>query len=127
MLSQQSLVVNIGGLPKSKPIDIIKKSGSFCINIDEDEKIEEQINETIYDYVNKSNNCLDEKYKRSLGKEESPEKTITNNYRLDSICFDPTKFSPPDEWSIRLKKRIRSYRNTGSSNDLYIDYLFDNK
>lgn len=127
MLSQQSLVVNIGGLPKSNPIDIIKKSGSFCINIDEDEKIVERINETIYDYVNMNDNCLDKKYKRSLGKEESHQKTITNNYTLDSICFDPTKFSPPDEWSIRLKQRIRSYRNTSSSNDFYIDYLFDNK
>ena len=49
---------------------------------------------------------------------------INNTYKLDSICFDPTKSSPPDEWSIRLRNRIRNYDITSYR---YINHLFDNK
>ena len=58
-----------------------------------------------------------------LGNKDLQDK-IDNTYKLDSMCFDPTKFSPPDEWSYRLKKRIRDYDNTSYT---YINYLFDNK
>ena len=51
-------------------------------------------------------------------------KLYTNDYKLDTICFDPSKFSPPDEWSIRLKNRIKNLNNNDCR---YIDYLFDNK
>ena len=51
-------------------------------------------------------------------------KLYINDYKLDTICFDPSKFSPPDEWSIRLKNRIKNLNNNDCR---YIDYLFDNK
>tara|TARA_A100001035_G_C27724532_1_gene473676 strand:- start:221 stop:517 length:297 start_codon:yes stop_codon:yes gene_type:complete len=67
------------------------------------------------------NNEID--FTNTLGDKKVDNKS-DNTYKLDSICFDPTKFSPPDEWSIRLKNRIRNYH---SSSYGYIDYLFDNK
>jgi len=148
MLSQE-MSISIKGLPKSKPIDIIKKSGSFCLNIDETEKIDERINEDIYDHINHVNihdEYLDDKYQYRNDinihiKNDRKNNSINDNghkkledindndnfniYRLDAICFDPTKSSPPDEWSMRLKHRIRNYETCDST--LYIDYLFDNK
>lgn len=32
-------------------------------------------------------------------------------YKLDFNIFDPSKFSPPNEWTTRLKNRIRSYND----------------
>ena len=102
MLSQQKSI-DIKVLVRSKPIDIIKKNKD---NIEPDKYINYDI-----DYIN------------TLGNKSSKNKD-DNSYKLDSICFDPTKFSPPDEWSIRLKNRIRNYDvNTYG----YMDYLFDNK
>jgi len=153
MLSQEiDIRIKMG---VSKPIDIpivsnsdrIKKSGSFCVNIDDADKIDESINEDIYDYINMPNNhheYFDIDYKnvnknnnRRNDKNDSNNITINNkedknnkdkeynNYSLDTICFDPSKFSPPDEWSLRLKHRIRNYEANDST--LYIDYLFENK
>ena len=154
MLSQE-MSISIKGLPKSKPIDIIKKSDSFCLNIDETDKIDESINEDIYDHINHVNihdEYLDDKYQyhysneinihiKNDRKNDRKNDSINDNghkkldgintdnnfniYRLDAICFDPTKSSPPDEWSMRLKHRIRNYETCDST--LYIDYLFDNK
>ena len=150
MLSQE-IDINIK-MGVSKPIDIpivsnserMKKSGSFCINIDEEDKIDESINEYIYDHINMPNNnheYFDIDYKtvnknnnRRNDKNDTNIMTTNNkdnkdkyynNYSLDTICFDPTKFSPPDEWSLRLKHRIRNYEANDST--LYLDYLFDNK
>jgi len=33
-------------------------------------------------------------------------KTITEQYSLNNICFDPPQNSPPSLWKIRLNKRI---------------------
>lgn len=116
MLSQQNSIKITGlpSLPKSKPIDIIKKSDSFCININENNEPDEKI----YDYIHNDYINVD-----TLGK-NSKKNTNTNVCKLDTICFDPTKFSPPDDWSLRLKHRIRNYDTTNYS---YINYLFDNK
>ena len=84
----------------SKPIDIIKKSSSSNkINYDID----------YIDTLGEKNNNIDN----------------DNTYKLDTICFDPTKFSPPDDWSLRLKMRMRNYDTAVTTP--YIDYLFDNK
>lgn len=155
MLSQEIDIKIEMGI--SKPIDIpivsnsdrIKKSGSFCINIDDADKINESINEDIYDYINMPNNDHEyfdidnNKNNNNRRHDENRTNIITinnrhrdnynknskdkdcNNYSLDTICFDPSKFSPPDEWSMRLKHRIRNYEANDST--LYIDYLFDNK
>ena len=156
MLSQEiDIRIKMG---VSKPIDIpivsnsdrMKKSGSFCVNIDDADKIDESINEDIYDYINMPNNeheYFDIDYinniRRNNSRQNDENRTnfiITankhcensniclkdyNNYSLNTICFDPTKFSPPDEWSLRLKHRIRNYEANEST--LYVDYLFDNK
>ena len=100
MLSQEKKT-NIKVVVPSKPIDIIKKSSSGNkINYDID------FIDTLEEKANKNYNDND----------------IT--YKLDSICFDPTKFSPPDDWGIRSKTRIRNYE---TSTTTYIHYLFDNK
>lgn len=159
MLSQEiDIKIKMGLHAVSKPINIpivskldrIKKSGSFCINIDDKDKIEESINEDIYDYINMPNNdheYFDIDYKNNSRRNNSRRNDDNrtniimtnnnhcdnsntrlkdyNNYSLDTICFDPTKFSPPDEWSLRLKHRIRNYEANEST--LYVDYLFDNK
>lgn len=99
MLSQQKISENTGFI-RSKPIDIINKNNNM-----------NNISNYNIDYINTlgdlDNNLPD-----------------TNNYKLDTICFDPSKFSPPDEWCIRLKNRIRNYHDNKYQ---YMDYLFDNK
>ena len=98
MLSQEKKIAHKVLVP-SKPINIIKKSSSSNkINYDID------YIDTLGEKVNKIEN--------------------DNTYKLDTICFDPSKFSPPDDWSLRLKTRMRNYDTTTTS---YIDYLFDNK
>ena len=105
MLSQQKISKNTGFIT-SKPIDIINKNNLNNVN---------NVN------VNISNYNID--YINTLGDLDNnlPD---TNNYKLDTICFDPSKFSPPDEWCIRLKNRIRNYHDNKYQ---YMDYLFDNK
>lgn len=97
MLSQEN---NIKIFVRSKPIDIIKKNNNTIDEINYDGKFMDTL-----ETKNKNTNS-------------------DNTYKLDSICFDPTKFSPPDNWSTRLKNRIRNYEDVSSS---YINYLFDNK
>ena len=80
-----------------------------------------------YKTVNKNNNRRNDKNDTNImttNNKDNKDKYY-NNYSLDTICFDPTKFSPPDEWSLRLKHRIRNYEANDST--LYLDYLFDNK
>ena len=48
-----------------------------------------------------------------------------NNYKLDFNQFDPSKFSPPNAWALRLKTRLKQYNNI--NNDICFSYLFDNK
>lgn len=36
---------------------------------------------------------------------------IKEEYLLDANPFNPSKFSPPSEWKLRLEKRIQSYEN----------------
>ena len=36
---------------------------------------------------------------------------IKDEYLLDFNAFNPSKFSPPSEWKIRLETRIKSYEN----------------
>ena len=36
---------------------------------------------------------------------------VVEEYLLDFNAFDPSKFSPPSDWKIRLEKRIQSYDN----------------
>ena len=43
-------------------------------------------------------------------------------YKLDFNIFDPSKFSPPNEWTTRLKNRIKSYND-----DLHMNYFIENK
>ena len=102
MLSQQKISKNTGFI-RSKPIDIINKNNVNNVNVN--------ISNYNIDYINTLGN-LDNNL---------PD---TNNYKLDTICFDPSKFSPPDEWCIRLKNRIRNYHDNKYQ---YMDYLFDNK
>tara|TARA_B100000902_G_scaffold399984_1_gene474248 strand:+ start:7952 stop:8245 length:294 start_codon:yes stop_codon:yes gene_type:complete len=97
MFSQENKIVK-KVLIASKPIDIIKKSGSS----------------------NKINYDID--YIDTLGEKVNMIEN-DNTYKLDTICFDPTKFTPPDDWSVRLKTRMRNYETTTT----YMDYLFDNK
>lgn len=106
MLSQKITTVNKGYTP-SKPIDIInnKKSNKN------------------FDNKNFDNNNYNIDYINTLGELHS-NLFHDNNYKLDTICFDPSKFSPPDEWSTRLKNRIRNYQDNKYQ---YINYLFDNK
>lgn len=99
MLSINNSKIN-NNLSTSKPIKINNKP----------------INTINQNYINPDNIEI-------LGNKDLQDK-IDNTYKLDSMCFDPTKFSPPDEWSYRLKKRIRDYDNTSYT---YINYLFDNK
>jgi len=99
MLSLQNSKIN-NNLKKSTPIKIINK----------------QTNTINRNNINIDNNEI-------LGNKNFQDK-IDNTYKLDSMCFDPTNFSPPDKWSYRLKKRIREFDNSSYT---YINYLFDNK
>lgn len=50
----------------------------------------------------------------------------TIDYKLDFNKFDPSKFSPPDNWKNRLKSRLKKYDNINKNND-YINYFSDSK
>lgn len=43
--------------------------------------------------------------------QKNEEKPIIDEYLLDFNTFDPSKFSPPSDWKMRLEKRIQSYEN----------------
>ena len=107
MLSQKVTIINKCNIT-SKPIDIINNK---------------KHNENSYNNQNSYNNNFNIDCINTLG-DQYNNLSDNNNYKLDSICFDPSKFSPPDEWSKRLKKRIRNYQDNKYQ---YIDYLFDNK
>lgn len=102
MLSQEK-ITEIKVLVTSKPISIIKKNLNNNIYLNNDINIM-NITNTLGDKINQDK--------------------IDNTYKLDTICFDPTNSSPPDEWCMRLKNRIRNY---DSSSYEYINYLLSNK
>ena len=121
MLSQQNSL-GTKHLTKSKPINIIVKNKTN--NSDNINYVDDIHNTNDVDNIHDIDDIHHIDNINSLGS-KSNSKKIENTYKLDSICFDPTKFSPPDNWSIRLKNRIRNYDNNKSYT--YINYLFDNK
>ena len=76
-------------IEKSKPIDIPKKNKNL------DSKFYDDFNKNIE--INKKNN---------------------DNYKLDINQFDPSKFSPPNTWALRLKTRLKEY-NSSVNKDVY--------
>ena len=54
-----------------------------------------------------------------------------SDYKLDFNKFDPSKFSPPNDWTLRLQTRLKKYNDTNnlatSNANKYTNYFFDNK
>ena len=105
MLSTQN---NKYSLKVSQPIDIINNNSQYINNIDSVDRIDR------YNFNNQYKSNSD-----------------NANYKLDFNKFDPSKFSPPDDWTLRLKTRIKNYTDTNiiinKNTNNYIDYFFDNK
>lgn len=110
-----STEINKYNFKPSKPINIINN-----INNSKNNHINSQINDNNIDgYISKDQNKLN-----------------NNNidYKLDFNKFDPSKFSPPDNWRLRLKTRLNNYNYANNdfnkfnqNNDNYLTYFFDNK
>lgn len=48
------------------------------------------------------------------------------DYKLDFNKFDPSKFSPPDNWKNRLKTRLQNYDDINKNLD-FINYFLDSR
>jgi len=99
-------------------------------------KVSEPIN-----IINRSSTCNNNNYynKKTIiinntddfGNEKSDNKNEISDYKLDFNKFDPSKFSPPNDWTLRLQTRLKKYNDTNnlatSNANKYTNYFFDNK
>jgi len=51
---------------------------------------------------------------KSIKIQNIKETTNNNEFHLKTNCFDPTKFSPPNEFLIKLNLRMDAYNNLTS-------------
>ena len=56
--------------------------------------------------IPKINKNLDNKFYDDFNKKNN------DNYKLDINQFDPSKFSTPNAWALRLKTRLKEYNST---------------
>lgn len=68
--------------------------------------------------INKTNNSInkDEILNKNFGLDE-------NDYKLDFNFNDPSKFSPPNNWTCRLKTRIKSATYNESKNNVINTFI----
>ena len=133
MLSTQN---NKYSLKVSQPIDIINKNLKYINNNSQYINNNSQYINNIdsVDRIDRYNfNNIDsvDRIDRYNFNNQYKSNSDNANYKLDFNKFDPSKFSPPDDWTLRLKTRIKNYTDTNiiinKNTNNYIDYFFDNK
>ena len=120
-----STEINKYNFKPSKPINInnLKNNDDNLKNNDDNLKNND-------DKLKNNNSNID----AYISKDENKLNNNNIDYKLDFNKFDPSKFSPPDNWTLRLKTRLNNYNYLNNdfnkfnkNNDNYLTYFFDNK
>ena len=141
---------NISTLKVSQPINIINKKNNIFYknnNVNNNVNNNSEIicnntfsnntfsNNTFSNNTFSNNTFSNNTFSNNIYSENNSknEYKINNNfedYKLDFNKFDPSKFSPPNDWTIRLKTRLKKYNDTNIYGDEntnnYINYFLDN-